>query len=258
MPGRVAIVALLLGAWPAPAATAGAGQPRPLLVAAAADLKPALDELAAAFEAAGGGPVRVSYGSSGTFFAQLTAGAPYDLYLSADATYPARLVADGKALAGTEFRYAVGRLALFARTGSPVDPAQGLAALAAPGAGKVAIANPVHAPYGRAAEAALAALGLLERVRPRLVLGESAAQAAQFAASSACDAGLVPLALARAPAMAAAGRHAVVPRELHPPIVQAGVVPAGAAEPARARALAAFLVAPEAQRVLARAGYEPP
>lgn len=240
------------------AATPGVAPLRPLLVAAAADLKPALDELAAAFEAAGGGPVRLAYGSSGTFFAQLSAGAPYDLFLSADATYPARLVAAGKAHAGTEFRYAVGRLALFARTGSPVDPAKGLPGLAAPEAGKVAIANPAHAPYGRAAEAALAAVGLLEQVRPRLVFGENAAQAAQFAASSASDAGLIPLSLARTPAMAAAGRHAVVPRELHPPILQAGVVPAGAADPARARALAAFLVTPEAQRVLARAGFEPP
>jgi molybdate transport system substrate-binding protein len=258
MLGRSALVALLLGAWPAPAATAGSGPARPLLVAAAADLKPALDELTAAFEAAGGGPVRVAYGSSGTFFAQLSAGAPYDLFLSADATYPTRLVAAGKGLTGTEFRYAVGRLALFARTGSPVDPALGLAGLAASGRGKVAVANPAHAPYGRAAEAALAALGLLEQVRPRLVLGENAAQAAQFAASSACDAGLIPLALARAPALAAVGRHALVPRELHPPITQAGVVLAGAADPARARALAAFLLTPEAQRVLARAGFEPP
>jgi molybdate transport system substrate-binding protein len=282
LPLLLALHALLVGSWPAAAepqapasadraavvaaateALARAGVPtapgrQPLLVAAAADLKPVLEELLPAFEAAGGGPVRVGYGSSGTFFAQLTAGAPFDLFLSADAGYPARLVAAGLAIAGTEFHYAVGRLALFARHGSPVDPARGLAALAAPGPGKVAIANPAHAPYGRAAEAALAAAGLAAAVSPRLVLGENAAQAAQFAATSACDAGLIPLTLARAPALVAAGRHALVPRELHPPILQVGVVLAGAADPARARALGAFLQSPAARQVLARAGLEPP
>lgn len=253
MPIPLALTALLLGAW-----SASASRPSPLLVAAAANLKPALEELLPVFEAAGGGPVRVVYGASGTFFAQLSAGAPFDLFLSAEGEYPARLVAAGKGIPGTEFRYATGRLALYARHGSPVDPARGLEALAAPGVGKVAIANPVLAPYGRAAEAALAATGLSAAVTPRLVIGESAAQAAQFAASSACDAGLIPLALARAPALAAAGRHAVVPASLHPPIVQAGVVLAGSTRPARARALAAFLQTPAARAVLARAGFEPP
>lgn len=282
MPGKLALAALLLGAWPAAgapprvdgaaqgelvAAAAGVlersqvragGTRAPLLVAAAANLRPALDELLPAFTAGGGGPVRAVYGASGTFYAQLSAGAPFDLFLSAEGEYPARLAAAGRALPGSEFRYAVGRLALYARNGSPVDPSQGLDGLARPGVGKVAIASPTLAPYGRAAEAALAAAGVAAAVTPRLVIGESAQQAAQFAASSACDAGLIPLALARAPALAAAGRYALVPAALHPPILQAGVVLAASAEPARARALAAFLRTPAARAALARAGFEPP
>jgi molybdate transport system substrate-binding protein len=246
------LVAVLAG----PARAAAARQP--LAVAAAANLKPALDELVQAFQAGRpGATVRVTYGASGAFFAQIRSGAPLDLFFSADREYPQKLVA--ARLASEEVVYAVGRLALWVPAGSRLDlERRGLAALADPAVRKVALANPALAPYGRAAEAALRAAGVLDAVRPKLVLGTSVAQAAQFALTGAADAALLPRSLASSPELAAVGRSVPVPDALSPPIEQSAVVLEGARAPALARDLLAFVRGAEGRRILARHGYALP
>ncbi len=231
----------------------GVAAPRPsLAVAAAANLRPALDTLARAFEAERPGvEVRVTFAASGTLHAQIVAGAPFDVFFSADRASPRALAAEG--LAEREEIYALGRLAVWVPNGSPLDLARdGLAALARPGVRRVAIPNPALAPYGRAAEAALRAAGVWEAVRPKLVLGESVAQTAQFAHSGAADAAFVPRSLALLPALAAAGRAVDVP---HPPVEQGAAVLARARDPALARAFLAFVRGEKGRALLTAAGY---
>jgi len=231
---------------------------QPLSVAAASDLQAVLPGLVAQFESELRQPVRVTYGSSGNFFAQIRNGAPFDVLLSADVDYPKTLVEDGKADAASLYTYAVGQLVIWSRNGAPVDIQLGLAAVAAPSVTRVAIANPAHAPYGRAAMAALRAAGLAEQVRPKLVLGENTSQAAQFVQSGNAQIGLLPLALALAPALASTGRYVVVPAHLHPPIVQAAViVSASRRKPAAARFLA-FLRRDAVVARLAQSGFLQP
>jgi len=227
-----------------------------ITVAVAANLKPAFEEVAARFQALEPGvEVRPTYGASGTFFAQLANGAPFDLFLSADAEYPARVVEKGLA-DGKAFDYAQGRLVVWVPAGSPVDlEGRGLAALGDPTVRKIAIANPEVAPYGRAAREALERAGLLASLKPRLVAGQSVAQAAQFVESGSAQAGFLPLSLARAPPLSEKGRVWELPAGSHAPVVQAGVVLRAARQPALARALAAFLTGEAGREILARGGY---
>ena len=151
--------------------------------------------------------------------------APFDLFLSADLSYPKKLVAAGVADGATEFLYSRGYLVLWVPKASPIPVEQlGMKALLHPAAKKVAIANPRVAPYGRAAEAALAKLGMLEALQPRLVFGENIAQTAQFVQTGAADIGILALSLAKAPVMAAAGRFWALPEDAHPPLDQGGVI----------------------------------
>jgi molybdate transport system substrate-binding protein len=232
---------------------------REINVAAAADLKFALDEVVVGFKARHPGvEVRVTYGSSGGFYAQLQNHAPFDLFLSADAEYPRRLRAE-KVATDEVFLYAVGRLALWtSRDSALAIEKDGLRALLDPAARRVAIANPQHAPYGRAAEAALRSMGLWDSVSPRLVMGESVAQAAQFAESGSVDAGIIALALALSPAMQKSGRFVEVPREAYPRLEQGGVVLPWARDPASVKALRDYLRGPDGQATLKRFGFSTP
>lgn len=258
-PRSVFCALVLLGAlsWacaPSPAAA------RAVEVAAASDLQFALGEVDAAFMRANPAiRVTTTFGSSGTFFAQISNGAPFDVYLSADAAYPRRLAEEGRADPESLFVYAVGRVVVWVPNASPLDVEQlGVEALADPRARKVAVANPAHAPYGRAAEAAMRSLGVYDAVRPKLVLGESVSQAAQFVESGAADAGVVALSLALAPRMRDRGRYWLVPEAAHPRLEQGGVVTARARDPEAARAYAAFLRGPEGAAILARFGFSVP
>jgi molybdate transport system substrate-binding protein len=225
-------------------------------VAAASDLKFPLDELVTAFKRRRPDvTVAATYGSSGNFHAQLQNRAPFDVFLSADAEYPRRLREKGLAR-GDVFPYAIGRLAVWVPKGSSLDiEGQGLRALLAPEARHIAIANPRHAPYGRAAEAALRTLGLFEALQPRLVYGENVAQAAQFAQTGAADAGILALSLALAPALRENGRHAEVPRDAYPAITQAGLILRWAHDREAARAFRDFLLGPEGRATLERYGF---
>jgi molybdate transport system substrate-binding protein len=176
-----------------------------------------------------------------------------DLFLSADTELPDRLSAAALGL-DPPFLYARGVLVLWAPEGSPLDLEQGLQGLSNPSVKRIALANPKLAPYGAAAEAALRQSGLLESLRPKFIVGESLAQAAQFA-SSAADAGFIALGQARAPALAGKGRHAEVPEALHPPLRQAGLILAWAKDPAAARTFRDFLLGAEGQAILKRHGY---
>ncbi len=245
--------------WIALAAIAPAAAERPTVaVAAAANVRPVLEELARAFEAEGGGAhVVATYGASGTLLAQLRAGAPYALFMSADRDYPRKAIEAG--LATEEVVYAVGRLVAFVPRGSPARvAARGLAALADPAVRRVALANPAVAPYGRAAEAALRAAGLLEAVRPKIVLGESVAQAALLAHSGAVDAALLPASVALAPELAAAGASFPLDPAVAPRVPQSAVVLSAARHAGLARAFLAFVTGPRGRAIVARHGYDLP
>ena len=182
--------------------------PQSLRVAAASDLNFALDEIAKQYS----GKLAISYGSSGNFFTQIRNGAPFDVFLSADIDYARKLAAQPTAV----FLYAMGRIVVWVPDSSPLDPAT---ALRSPALKHLAIANPRHAPYGRAAEAALRSMGLYDALQPKLVLGENIAQTLQFVESGAAEAGIVALSLAQRK-----GRFHEIPLPDYPPLEQGGVI----------------------------------
>jgi molybdate transport system substrate-binding protein len=235
----------------------------PVTVAAAANVKPAIEELAALFERGGGAPLRLVFGSSGNFVAQILQGAPFHLFVSADEDTVFRVADAGRTEGGTEGRgriYAFGRLALLAPKNSPlrVDPElRDLGAALRDGrVSKFAIASPEHAPYGMRAREALQHAGLWDLARPRLVIGENVSQAVQFALSGSAQGGLVAHSLTLVPAVAAAAHAALVPAQFHAPLAQRVVLLKGA--PQAARAFHDFIVAPTAHAVWQRHGYTPP
>ncbi len=256
-------VAAAAAAMPAFFAAAGgaqamAGAP-PLRIAAASDLQFALPEIAAAFKAESGIAVRSSFGSSGNLMRQIMAGAPFDIFLSADEAYAQRLIAAGDAR-GPGLIYAAGRLVLLLPKDSPLrlDPTLDdlRAALGDGRLGRFAIANPAHAPYGMRARDVLRRAGLWEAIAPHLVYGENVAQAAQFALSGAAAGGIVAYSLARAPGIDARARSVLLPADRHRPLRQRAVLTA-LAPPAAARFLG-FLASPTARRILARYGFTLP
>ena len=175
-------------------AVAGYGQAQQITVAAAADLNYALPELTRSFEAATGTKVVVSFGSSGNLFSQIQSGAPFDLFFSADEDYPQRLAASGKMDAATLSIYAIGHLVIWVPNDSPGDPAQlHMDLLTQSWVTRIALANPQHAPYGRAAMAVLEHFGMKDKLASKLVYGESVSQAAQFVQSGNAQAGLIAL-----------------------------------------------------------------
>jgi molybdate transport system substrate-binding protein len=230
---------------------------REVRVAAAADLKFALDEAAAEFMAREADiRVTVTYGSSGTLYAQLTNDAPFDLFLSADLDYPRKLIEQGRAARESEFLYAVGHLVVWVPNGSGLDLDRlGTRAVADPTVRKVALANPKTAPYGRAAEAALKSQGVYDGVKDKLVFGENVAQTAQFAESGAADVALIALSLAMSPAMKGKGRYWLVPLDAYPPLEQGGVILTGARDAEAAQSFQAFLMGRDGRAVLERHGF---
>lgn len=236
--------------------TNGAASAPTLTVAAASDLQFAMGEIASAFEKSTGSRVKVSFGASGSFVAQITAGAPFDLFFSADESYPKRLIETGLAIPESFFRYATGRLVLWVPNASPIDVAkEEMQALLHPSIRKIAIANPAHAPYGKAAVAALQSSGLYERVQSRLVLGENISQAAQFVQSGNADIGLLSLSHANAAAMKEKGRFWLVPADAYPPLHQGVVILRRSREVALAQTLIDFIKSGEGKVILQRYGF---
>jgi molybdate transport system substrate-binding protein len=240
-------------------ATAQAAPQEPPAIAAAADLKFALDEAAAAFQAQTGQRLRLSYGSSGNFYRQIVQGAPFQLFLSADENFVFQLAAQGLSPDRGQL-YGIGRLVLFAPTGSALKPDPALSdlrlALSDGRLRKFAIANPEHAPYGRAAQQALQSAGLWAAITPKLVLGENVSQAAQFAVSGSTEGGIFAYSLALAPNFSQAGRYVLLPETLHQPLRQRMVLSKQAGPVARE--FYAYLQGPAARAILKRHGFEQP
>ncbi|MDD9744612.1 MULTISPECIES: molybdate ABC transporter substrate-binding protein [Marinovum] len=230
----------------------------PPVIAAAASLRFVMPALTAGFTTAGGGPVRVAFGSSGTLAQQIRNGAPFELFLSADAAY-VQVLADSGAVQAAATVYARGRLALIAPHGGlAVDAAMdGLAAALTRGEiRRFAIATPEHAPYGQRAREALLHRGLWEAIAPHLVFGENVAQAAQFASSGNAQGGLVAASLAAADTLRARAESALIPDAWHSPLDQSMVLTPKAG--ATARAFHEFMQTPAAQEILAAYGFAAP
>jgi len=253
-------LALLLLLFALDTARSSAARPTAgdMTVAAASDLHGIMPELTARFERETGAHVTVSYGSSGAFFAQIQNGAPFDVFFSADIDYPRRLVADGRAEPGTLHEYATGRIVLWTRRDRGIDVSRGFAALSDPRVARVAIANPAHAPYGRAAVAALKNARLYESVQDKLVLGENISQAAQFVDSGNADVGILALSLAVAPPLETHGVYFQIPPTAHPPIQQAAVIVSSSQRKDLARRFLDLLQRPDVKAMLDRFGFAPP
>jgi molybdate transport system substrate-binding protein len=244
------------GAASSPGASGSA--PAPLVrVAAASDVKFALDEIIADFARQQPAiKVEAVYGSSGNFATQITNGAPFDMFFSADLSYPQKLQQAGLTRPGSLFEYAVGRLVLSAPKQAGLEVAsRGVQALTDPKIRKIAIANPQHAPYGQAAVAALKSLKVYDQVRSKLVFGENIAQAAEFVTSGAADVGLIALSLVRSPKMAASADFWEVPLEAYPTLRQGGVILNPATDVKAAEHLRAFVTGPQGRAVLERYGF---
>ena len=229
-----------------------------LTVAAASDLQSAIPAIASRFEKDTGRQVRLTFGSSGNFFTQIQNGAPFDVFLSADIDYPQRLEASGDAERGSVYEYGTGRLVLWTRNDSRIDVRRGLAVLGDERVRRIAIANPEHAPYGRAAVAALGHQRLYERVRKKFVLGENISQAAQFAQTGGADVGMLALSLALSPTLKSSGTYVEIPESWYPLIEQAAIVLASSRQKPLARQFIDYLKTPESVRTLQSYGFAAP
>ena len=230
----------------------------PIRVAAAADLKFAMEELSKEFEAKTGTKVDITSGSSGNFLAQIRNGAPFDLFFSADIGYPKMLEAVGLAEPGTLYEYAVGRILLWTLADAKVDvKRQGWNALLDPAVQKIAIANPEHAPYGRAAITALQRAGIYEQVKEKLVFGENISQAAQFVQSGNAQVGIIARSLAASPRMSG-GKSWPIPTEMYPTIEQAAVIIKASRNKKAAQEFLHFVKSESGRRILEQYGFTLP
>lgn len=229
-----------------------------LTVAAAADLRPALEEISAKFKAESGIALRISYGSSGNFFQQLQNGAPFDVFLSANVDYPKRLEQAGLVASGTYYEFARGSIVLMVPYDSKLDLTEGLHVLLTPTVKKVAIANPSHAPYGQAAVAAIKTMGIYDWVAPHLVMGENISEAASFVLSGAADVGIVAKSLALAPAAAKRVKFVDVSAKYYTPLLQAMVVLKSSKNQEAASRFESFMRSEDAKNILKQFGFEVP
>jgi len=226
-----------------------------LRVAAASDLQAAMPAIAAQFERDTGHRVTLTFGSSGNFATQIEHGAPFDVFMSADIEYPKRLEQAGLVEPGSRYDYATGHLVLWTRNDSGVDVKRGLAVLADARVRRIAIANPAHAPYGRAAVAAIRHEGLYDGVQSKFVLGENISQAAQFAQSGNAQVGIIALSVALSPAMKESGSYLEVPADFYPTIEQAAVVIAASKQKALASRFVESLKQAPAKAMLQSFGF---
>lgn len=230
-----------------------------ITVAAASDLNYALKDLASRFEKQTGDKIILSFGSSGNLFSQIQSGAPYDLFFSADIAYPQKLASAGLIDSSSLRTYAIGRLVLWAPNNSSLDPQKlKMDLLLQPAVQHIAIANPAHAPYGRAAMAALEHFGLKDKVAGKLVFGENISQAAQFVQSGNAQAGLIALSLAVSPAMKDSGRYWELPPDSYPELQQAVALLSASKHKAAAKAFLDYVISAEGAAVLESYGFRVP
>ena len=230
-----------------------------LRLAAASDLNFAIKQIISQYEKDTGNHVRLTLGSSGTFFTQISEGAPFDVYLSADRSYPDQLLQRRLAESGTLFIYGVGRIVVWAPVSSTIDVRKfGMQSLLQPSIRKISIANPDHAPYGRAAVSAMQSAGVYDRVKNKLVLGENISQAAEFVGSGSAQLGILALSLALSDPMRGKGKYWEVPTGTYPVMEQAGIILRHARESGNLDAAQSFMSAlksSQARAVLERYGF---
>lgn len=235
---------------------AGAPQADVPVIAAAADLKFAVTEIAAAFKSDTGKEVKLSFGSTGNFATQIREGAPFQMFMAADQKFISDLHKDGFTKDEGDL-YAEGRIVLMAPNGSVLKPDEAMDNLAAQlETGRItrfAIANPEHAPYGLRAEEALKHRGLWEKVQPHLVLGENVSQAAQFALSGNAQGGIIAYSLALAPEVRSQGEFALIPRDWHEPLLQRMALLKNAGPVAEE--FYAYMKTPKARRIMKSFGF---
>jgi molybdate transport system substrate-binding protein len=229
---------------------------QPLRVAAAADLQPLLPKLLKQFTAQTGIPAQASYKSSATLATAIINGAPFDLFLAADFSFPQRVIAAGLAEESAPIAYARGTLVLWTRNESPFRKLS-IDSLRDPALKSIAIANPQHAPYGRAAVATFHHLGIYDTLKPKLVVAENIAQAAQYADSGNAQLGFISLTSALTPRLQASGHFIQVPRDAYPPILQGAVVIKGSPNAETAHRFLAFLASAPIARELQAGGLSP-
>lgn len=237
----------------------GSKAPKELVAAVAASVQFAFRDLVSAFEAAHPEyKVRSTYGSSGNFTAQITNGAPFDVFLSADTSYPASLDKAGLVEPGSLAVYGSGTLALVTDAKSKLDLGDGsLALLNSSNIKHIAIANPKHAPYGRAAMEAFRRAGVVEAVEPKLALGDNVEQAAQFVMAGSAEVGVIALSLAIAQGSDKL-KYVALPSESHDPIEHAAVIIRESMHREGAKLLMAFVLSFEGQAILRKHGFGPP
>lgn len=224
-----------------------------ITVAAAADLKYAMDEIVTSFNKSHSGhQIEVIYGSSGKFFTQVQQGAPYDLYFSADINYPHELANKGFA-ASEVIPYAFGRIVLWSN--SMEADKMTLANLTNQKIAKIAIANPKHAPYGKRAEEALKSIKLWDVVQPKLVFGENIAHTAQFVQTGNAQAGIIALSLALNPALSKQGGYYLIPENLHEPLEQGYIITKRAENNALAKIFSRYMTSKETRRIMTKYGF---
>lgn len=226
-----------------------------LKIAAAADLQPVLPALIEQFQKQTGGRVDASYASSATLATQILNGAPFSLFLAADLSFPQKVTAAG--LAGEPVPYARGTLVLWARNDSELQPLT-LATLRNPALKTVAVANPEHAPYGRAAKAAIEKMGLTTTLKDKQVVAENIAQTAQYVESGNAEVGFLSLTSALTPQLSQEGKYVVIPQDDYPPLIQGAVVVTHAADAKQARQFLDFLLSPPVAKELAERGLKAP
>lgn len=234
----------------------GACSAQELTVAAAADLQYALQEIAGGFQSQSGIGVKVTFGSSGNLTTQIENGAPFDLFFSADSEFPNRLIKAGVADQASYYEYATGALVLWVRNGSKLDLSRGMQVLTGPSIGKISIASPIHAPYGRAAVAAMKSANVYDQVAGKFVTGENISQAAQYVQTGAADIGIVALSLALSPTMSREGRYMTVPPGSYPTMRQAAVIISKSTRRAEAARFLAYFKQPQAVAILERYGFK--
>jgi molybdate transport system substrate-binding protein len=227
-----------------------------ITIAAAADLQFAMQDITARFQKETGKTVKVIYGSSGNFFHQLQNGAPFDMFFSANLDYPKKLEAAGMTEPGSYHEYAKGRIVVWVLNDSKINLNSGLKALLDPSVKKIAIANPLHAPYGQAAVSAMQKAGIYENEKDKFVLGENISQTASLIVSGAADIGVLALSLATSPNMKDKGRYAEIPSDLYPPIDQAVVILKSSRNKAVAQHFLAYVQSPAIADLLKQYGFD--
>jgi molybdate transport system substrate-binding protein len=225
-------------------------------VAAAADLQSAMQDIGARFERDTGKKVKIIFGSSGNFFQQIQNGAPFDMFFSANLDYPKKLEAAGLIENGSYYQYAKGKIVVWVPADSKINVNSGLKAILDPSVKKIAIANPLHAPYGQAAVSAMQKEGIYDKAKDKFVLGENISQTASFIVSGSADIGIVALSLALSPNMKDKGRYTEIPADEYPPIEQACVILSSAKNKETAKQFLSYIKSAAVADLLATYGFD--